>query len=146
MRLQKLTGTLQAVGSALLGAASHFGKTILLDTLTGSTYTLPPATGSGGRIKVFEKLSATSNSHVVKVANANDVMAGNISVTLGTGATPSHFPTVAASDTVTLNRTTSGGATNGGWMDFEDVAPNLWSVRGAVNGSGTLVTPFSATV
>jgi hypothetical protein len=146
MRLQKLTGILQAVGSALLGAASHFGKTVLLDTLTGSVYTLPPATGSGGKITVFEKLAATSNSHKVQVANANDVMAGNMGVTLGTGATPSNFPTVAASDTVTLNRTTSGGATNGGWMEFQDVAPNLWSVRGCVNGSGTLVTPFSAAV
>ena len=146
MRLQKLTGILQACGSALLGAASHFGKTILLDTLTGSVYTLPPATGSGGKILVFEKLAATSNSHIVKVANASDVMAGQIALTIAAGGAVSGFATVAASDTVTLNRTTTGGASNGGWLEFEDVAPNLWSVHGIVNASAAPATPFSAAV
>lgn len=144
MRLAKLTGTLVAVGSSLLGNASHFGKTILLDTLTGSVYTLPAASGTGGVIRVFEKLAATSNSHKVQVANTTDVMAGNIGIT--SAGTPGTFPTVAASDTVTLNRTTTGGATNGGWMEFVDSAPGLWSVKGFVNGSGAAATPFSAAV
>lgn len=145
MRLQRLTGTSVGVGSTYTAQAKDFGKTLLLDTLTGSVITLPPATGSGGRIRVFEKTAATSNSHIVKVANANDVMAGNMGVTLSTGV-GTNWPTVAASDTVTLNRTTTGGATNGGQMDFEDIAPNVWAVRGQVNGSGALATPFSATV
>jgi hypothetical protein len=146
MRLQKLTGTLVAVGSALLGAASHFGKTVLLDTLTGSTYTLPAATGSGGRIKVVERVAATSNSHIVKVANSVDVMVGQSIATIAAGGAASGFATVAASDTITLNRTTTGGASNGAHFDFEDVAPGIWAVRGVVNASATPATPFSATV
>lgn len=146
MRLQKLNPGLVAAGSTLaLSKALHDGKTILLDTLTGSVVTLPAATGSQCKIRVFEKLAATSNSHKVQVQNSTDVMAGNMGVTLSTGV-GTNWPTVAASDTVTLNRTTTGGATNGGHMEFEDIAPGVWSVRGQLNGSGVLVTPFSAAV
>jgi hypothetical protein len=145
MRLQKLTGNLVAAGAAYLAQAKDFGKTILLDTLAGSVVTLPPATGSGGRIRVFERVAATSAAHKVQVANGNDVMAGNLVIVASAG-TPLQFATVAASDTVTLNRTTSGGATNGAWMEFDDVAPNLWAVKGALNGSGVATTPFSAAV
>jgi hypothetical protein len=143
MRLQKLTGTLIAVGSALLGNTTHVGKTVLLDTLTGSVYTLPAAIGSGAIIRVFEKLAATSNSHKVQVANSVDVMAGTVIVS---GTTTVSFPTVAASDTITLNRTTTGGATNGAWFEFQDAAPGIWAVKGNANGSGAVATPFSAAV
>jgi acetamidase/formamidase len=146
MRIAKLNPGFVAAGSTLAASkALHDGKTILLDTLTGSVVTLPAATGSGCKIRVFEKIAATSNSHKVQVQNSTDVMAGNMGVTLSTGVGV-NFPTVAASDTVTLNRTTSGGATNGGHMDFEDIAAGIWSVRGQLNGSGVLVTPFSAAV
>lgn len=146
MRLQKLNPGLIAAGSAIsLSKALHDGKTILLDTLTGSTVTLPAATGSQCKIRVFEKIAATSNSHIVKVQNSVDVMAGMFDLSLTTGV-DALFPTVAASDTVTLNRTTTGGATNGGWMEFEDIAPGIWAIKGMANGSGVLVTPFSATV
>lgn len=146
MRLQRLTGTAVAAGSAYTAQAKDFGKIILLDTLSGSVVTLPPATGSGGRIKVFEKIAATSNSHKIQVANSNDVMAGNVALTIAAGGAASAFATVAASDTITLNRTTTGGASNGGWFEFEDVAPNLWAVKGVANASATPATPFSAAV
>jgi hypothetical protein len=144
MRLQKLNPGLVNAGSTLLLSKSlHDGKTILLDTLTGSVVTLPAATGSQCKIRVFEKTAATSNSHKMQVQNSTDVMAGNVIVS---GTTTVSFPTVAASDTITLNRTTTGGATNGGYFDFEDIAPGVWSIRGNANGSGAVATPFSAAV
>lgn len=144
MRLVKLNPGTVAAGSTLqLSKALHDGKTILLDTLTGSVVTLPPAVGTGARFRFFEKLAATSNSHIIKVQNAIDIMAGSIGVS---STVFNAFATGATSDTITLNRTTTGGATNGGYIDLEDVAPGVWSVRGIVNGSGTAATPFSATV
>jgi acetamidase/formamidase len=146
MRITRLNpGFVPAGSTLLLSKAIHDGKTVLLDTLTGSVVTLPKALGTGCKIRVFERIAATSNSHIVKVKDNVDVMAGNMGVTLASGV-GTNFPTVASSDTVTLNRTTTGGATNGGHMDFEDIAPGVWSVRGQVNGSGALATPFSATV
>jgi len=147
MRLQKLNPGFVAAGAAIsLSKALHDGKTILLDTLTGSVVTLPAATGSGCKIRVFEKLAATSNSHKIQVQNSTDVMAGSVCLTTAAGTTDGTFPTAATSDTITLNRTTTGGLTNGAWFDFEDVAAGLWSVRGCANGQATVVTPFSAAV
>ncbi len=144
MRWARLNTVAVNAGSALqLSKAIHDGKMIHLDTLTGSVVTLPPALGTGARFRIFERIAATSNSHIVKVQNSTDVMIGGISVG---GTTTVLFPTVAASDTVTLNRTTSGGATNGAYMEFEDVRPGFWSVVGQANGSGAVSTPFSATV
>jgi hypothetical protein len=144
MRLAKLNPGFVAAGSTLLlSKAIHDGKTILLDTLTGSVVTLPAALGTGCKIRVVERVAATSNSHKMQVANTTDVMAGNVIVS---GTTTVSFPTVAASDTITLNRTTTGGATNGGWFEFEDIAAGLWAVRGNANGSGAVATPFSAAV
>jgi hypothetical protein len=144
MRIRKAQPPIAAGAVLLLSRAVHAFREILLDTLTGSVVTLPPATGSGDEYYVYEKVAATSNSHIVKVNNSVDVMAGSIGIT--SAGTPGTFPTVAASDTVTLNRTTTGGATNGGWLAFTDIAAGIWQVRGFVNGSGVAATPFSATV
>lgn len=145
MRLQKLNPGVVAAGSTLsLSKALHDGKTILLDTAAGSTVTLPASAGTGAKFKFFESLAPTSNSHVIKVQNSTDVIQGTIAVAATAGGTA--FPTTSTSDTVTLNRTTTGGATRGATIEFEDVAVGVWSVKGYTNGSGTVATPFSATV
>ena len=144
MRLQKLNPGLVPAGSTIqLSKSLHDGKTIVLDTLTGSVVTLPAASGSQCKIRVFERIAATSNSHIMKVQNTTDIMIGGVVVG---GTTSVLFPTAATSDTITMNRTTTGGATNGAFFDFEDIAPGIWSVRGNANGSGAVATPFSATV
>jgi hypothetical protein len=144
MRLARLNpGYVVADAVMSLSKALHDGKTVLLSVLTGHTITLPPATGSGCKFNFLERVAATSGNNVIKVANTTDVMIGSVTVV---AAVSNSFPTVAASDTVTLNRGTQGGATNGGWLLVEDVAPGFWAVSGQVNGSGTPATPFGATV
>jgi hypothetical protein len=56
------------------------------------------------------------------------------------------WPTVAASDTITLNGTTSGGVSIGDYLILTDIATNQYTVSGMLNASGTEVTPFSAAV
>lgn len=137
-----------AAGSALtLTKETHSGKTILLDTLTGSVVTLPAANGSGARFAFFVSVLATSNSHIVKVANASDIMAGIIATLDSDLATVNMFGfrTGATSDTITLDRTNTGSVTVGEWLELEDIAANLWAVRGQLSGAAP-ATPFSATV
>jgi hypothetical protein len=50
------------------------------------------------------------------------------------------------SDTITLNRSTTGSVTVGEWIDVQDMAANVWSVRGMTSSTGTEATPFSAAV
>jgi hypothetical protein len=146
---------LDATESRLIPAGStlslveklHEGKTILLDTLAGSTVTLPASTGGGAKYRFAISIVPTSNSHIVKVQNSTDVMSGIILEAQdgGAGATLA-WQTAASSDTITLNRTTTGGTIKGEWIEVEDIAVGFWMVRGMLAGTGTEATPFSATV
>lgn len=144
-------GTIQqaavAAGSALtLTRDAHDGKTILLDTAAGSTVTLPASSGSGMRFRFVISVVPTSNSHIVKVANATDVMSGVIVTAQDAADTAVAWETASTSDTITLNRTTTGGTIIGEWVEIEDVVSGTWAVRGCTAATGTEATPFSATV
>ena len=136
-----------AGGSAItLDKDIHGGKTIQLDTAAGTTVTLPTSTGSGVRFYFCTSVIATSNSHVVKVGNATDVMTGSLNVVDNADGTCTAFGTVAASDTITLNRTTTGSVKIGEYFWVEDVKAGYWAVGGTVIGTGSEATPFSAAV
>jgi hypothetical protein len=67
------------VGATLSVTASGYaGRTMLLDTAAGSVVTLPAATGSGTKFRFLVSVIATSNSHIIKVANASDTMTGMV--------------------------------------------------------------------
>jgi hypothetical protein len=137
-----------AAGSTLtLTRNVHAGRTILLDTLTGSVVTLPAATGTGDVYRFVVSVAPTSNNHIVKVANASDTMIGNIPWASGAVIGTSIIGDAAAGtdDTITMNGTTTGGAV-GTWLDLTDVATNVWHVRGNASYSGTGAAIFSATV
>jgi len=150
MRLARLNPglvTLDAVMS--LSKAVHDGKTLLFTVLTGHTITLPPATGSGCKLRFSTKIAATSGSNIVKAQNSTDVMVGNLAISIAAGGALSAFqasPTLAGADTVTMNRTTTGGAVAGDWFTLEDVAPGIWQISGVLNGTATPATPFSSGV
>lgn len=130
------------------------GPILRLNSLTGLTATLPAATGTGDKFYFEVFLLATSNSYKIQVANASDYMMGVITgartdsgnAVLGFAAANSG--TVATnSDTVTLNRTTTGSVNVGEWLMFEDAATNVWQVRGVLSATGAaFATPFSAAV
>lgn len=136
-----------AAGSALtVTAASHAGRIIKLDTAAGSTCTLPAATGSGYSYTFVISVIATSNSHVVKVANSSDTMVGLISTLTDTGNAALIWKASGTDDTITLNRTTTGSTALGEYLVLTDFATNVWLVQGVTAASGTEATPFSATV
>lgn len=139
--------TYAAAGSTLTLTHADRGKTIYLDTAAGSTVTLPASTGSGDKFKFIVTVLATTNNHIVKVANSSDAMQGIIFSGDDTSANAQWFAAVAGtSDTITLNRSTTGSVTLGEWLEVEDIAVNKWQVRGFVTNTGTAATQFSATV
>lgn len=141
-----------AAGSTKTLTAADAGKIVKLDTLTGSVVTLPAATGTGNRFRFLVTVLATSNSHVVKVASAADFFVGMITGVSDDPATvkgwiAANSGTVGTnSDTVTLNRTTTGSVAVGEWIEVEDVATATFAIRGLIAQTGTEATPFSAGV
>lgn len=125
-------------------AASHSGRTVVLDRAAGQAVTLPAATGSGNYYRFFVATTITSNSTTIKVVG-DDVMAGAAIVANDTDASASIFETAADSDTITFNGTTTGGV-RGATVELQDVAADLWSVRIVGAATGSEATPFSATV
>ena len=115
---------------------------IPLNRAAGITVTLPAATGSQAVLRFVVGTSVTSNNNIIQVANATDVMAGTAGVSGLTGAV---FSTLPASDTITMNGSTTGGLA-GSFIELIDVAAGDWVVRAALVGSGTPATPFSAAV
>lgn len=132
--------------------SANNGQTINLDTAAGSVVTLPAASGSGIKFKFLVTVLATSASHKVQVANAADFMIGIIATMSDDPATVKAFAaansgTVATnSDTITLNRTTTGSTVVGEWIEVTDVAANTWAVNGLTASTGTEGTPFTAAV
>lgn len=142
-----------AAGATLaITQALHDAKVIKLDTLAGSVCTLPAATGSGMTVKFLVTVLATSNSHKIQVANAQDFMIGTINGVSDDPATvkgwiAANSGVVATnSDTITLNRTTTGSVSLGEWITVQDVAANTWAVEGGITQTGAEATPFSAAV
>jgi hypothetical protein len=135
-----------AGSSITLRSNVHAGKTIALDTAAGSTVILPASTGSGITYRVLVTVTATSNSHVIKVANATDEMRGFVIQDSDTATAPNTWWAADNDDTITLNRTTTGLAAQGEYFEFTDATVGHYFVRGFSQASGTEATPFSATV
>jgi len=142
--------TLTATGAITI--AAHSGRTLNMAEVGGdaaATFTLPAATGSGAVFKFVVGVVNTSN-YIIKVADATDTIDGMVIVqndsTAGGTASLIAWPTVAASDTITLDGTTTGGVQIGDYILLTDMIANQYVVSGMLNASGTEATPFSATV
>lgn len=125
--------------------AAHDSKIIVLNRAAGVTATLPAATGSGAVFRFSVGTAVTSNSYKVQVADNTDVMSGSLYMTDQAAGTGTEFSTVAASDTVTMNGSTTGGLA-GGLVTLVDVATNLYAIQGNLIATGAEATPFSAAV
>lgn len=129
-----------------LTAATHGERIVTLShTGAASTVTLPAATGTGNIYRFIVAAVNTSN-HVIKVANATDVMEGIAWMAADGGNTTVGWESGASDDTITLNGTTTGGAAIGDMVELIDYASGKWGVKAFLTGTGTEATPFSATV
>jgi hypothetical protein len=147
-----LFSTMENAGATkTLGAADN-SKVVAFDQAAGSVVTLPAATGSGARYRFYVKTLATSNSHIVYCNLANggggsDVFEGLIPGSrIDSGNAVLGFAAASTSNTITLNRTTTGSVSLGEWLEVEDVATNVWQVKGFLSATGAaFATPFSHT-
>jgi hypothetical protein len=94
----------------------------------------------------------TSGSLTAAVASATDFYRGFALFANDTDGSASNFETAntgtvaTESDTITLNRTTTGIGTIGDSIDFEDIATAVWAVHVRAQANGTEATPFTVAV
>lgn len=129
--------------SATLNVAYQEGTNINLSAAAGLTVTLPASSGSGAEYEFFVVTTVTSNSYVIQVANATDIIQGVLGV--ATDAAGVNVPTASTSDTITMNGSTTGGV-KGSYIKLVDASSGIWRVSGALVSTGVEATPFSAAV
>ena len=137
------------VATDAITIAEHAGRTLLLGEVGGNalvTLTLPDATGSGATYKFIVSVTNTSN-YVIAVPDAANTIDGVMLYLDEDGTAVTAFPTVPASDTITLNGTTTGGVL-GDYLEIVDIAADQYHVRGVmrVPAGSNPVTPFSEAV
>lgn len=137
-----------ACGAALtLTQALHDGKTILWDTAAGSIATLPAATGTGAIYRCVVSVLATSNNHEIKCAGTDEFVGTYGIIDSDTGDATILFAALVGDnfDRMVLNRTTTGIAGPGDWVEVQDIITGSWAIQGAATATGTVATPFIST-
>jgi len=151
-----------ADSSTSLTVASHAGRIVHNNAAGAVTYTLPAinansdsaVAGPGADLNNLSNIGATfeifasitkTGSLIVQVANANDVMVGGAKFIDDSSDNMVGFETVAASDTITLNGSTTGGVTFAK-IECTVLASGKWKVDVISGCTGTPATPFSAAV
>ena len=135
-------------GTLALTAAAHANRIVTLETLTGTTLTLPAATGTGDVYTVVIKTAETSNAHVVETTSTSEHMTGSVRGVDddGEGATGYQWNAETNDDTVTMDGTATGGKP-GDKLVFVDYEATNFTVEGSLTQSGASeATPFSAAV
>ena len=129
----------------------HAGRTLLLGEVGGNAnvvLTLPDATGSGNIYHFIVSVAmGGSTTYKIQAPDADNTFAGQVMYLDEDGTAVTSFPTVAASDTVTLNSGTQGGLI-GDTVTFIDIATDKYAVSGQmrVAAGANPATPFSADV
>ena len=153
---------IDADSSTSLTVATHAGRIVHNDAAGAVTYTLPAVNatadsavaGPGPDINNLNNVGATftiinsitkTGDLVVQVANSTDVMSGGAFFIDDSSDNVVGFETVAASDTITLNGTTTGGVTYAKIV-CTVLASGTWSVSVHTGCTGSPATCFSAAV
>jgi hypothetical protein len=153
---------IDADSSTSLTVATHAGRIVHNDAAGAVTYTLPAVNatadsgvaGPGPGLDNLSNVGATftiinsitkTGDLVVQVANSTDVMSGGAFYIDDTTDNVVGFETVAASDTITLNGTDTGGVTYAKIV-CTVLGTGLWSVSVHTGCTGTPATCFSAAV
>ena len=153
---------IDADSSTSLTVATHAGRIVHNDAAGAVTYTLPAvnatadsgisgpgpdlnnANNVGATFTIISSITKTGDL-VVQVANSTDVMSGGAFFIDDSSDNVVGFETVAASDTITLNGTTTGGVTYAKIV-CTVLASGTWSVSVHTGCTSTPATCFSAAV
>ena len=153
---------IDADSTIALTVATHAGRIVHNDAAGAVTYTLPAvnatadsevagpgpdlnnANNVGATFTILNSITKTGDL-IVQVANSTDVMSGGAFFIDDSSDNVVGFETVAASDTITLNGSTTGGVTYAKIV-CTVLGTGLWSVSVHTGCTGSPATCFSAAV
>jgi hypothetical protein len=155
-----LTGTLSVAGATTLDTVkfkrnvlASSGNTTMTTAMSGSVmlidgastdYALPAISASDVGMQFLFVSTIISTGTQTITAQAGDLLTGGVIVTAADTPTADSFvPDVSDDLILTINGTTTGGATVGSWVEYTAISATRWFVRGNLYGVATAATPFS---
>ena len=138
-------------GTDAVTEAEHAGRTLLLGEVGGNAnvvLTMPDATGSGNIYHFIVSVAmGGSTTYKIQAPDASNTFTGQILYLDEDGSAVTSFPTVATSDTITLNSGTQGGLV-GDTLTLIDIAADKYAISGnmRVSAGANPATPFTAAV
>lgn len=128
-------------GATATLTAAQSGSVCLFDRAAGIVYTLP-APAVGLQFTFIVTTTVTSNNAKVITDAGTTLLIGDLDLASSAPATTTFFGNGTTHIAVTQNGTTTGGII-GSMLTFTCVSSTIWNVSGAIQGSGTLATPFA---
>lgn len=140
--LRSKRSVLASSGNTTMTSAMS-GSVMLLDGAS-TDYALPAiGTGDVGMHFLFLSTIISTGTQTI-TAQAADLLTGGVVVTAADTPTADSFvPDVTDDLIITINGTTTGGATVGSWLELIAISATRWFVRGNLYGVATAATPFS---
>jgi len=137
-------GLVEGSGATVAITAAQSGKTFLFDRAAGIVYTLPVGTpGLKYNFETTVDLTAAAYAVLANVATAGDFFVGAVNGAIEAAATGEvHFADGTTHLGISSNSTTTGGLI-GGFLQFECIKANLWTVKGVLSCTATPATPFT---
>ena len=138
-------------GTDAVTESEHAGRTLLLGEVGGNAnvvLTMPDATGSGNIYHFIVSVAmGGSTTYKIQAPDASNTFTGQILYLDEDGSAVTSFPTVATSDTITLNSGTQGGLV-GDTLTLIDIAADKYAISGnmRVSAGANPATPFTAAV
>lgn len=120
--------------------ALHANKLITLNRATGVAVTLPAATGTGNKYRIFIGTTMSGGNTVITATGAH--LFGNAYVASDNATNVCLAFEAAGSTTMTLDGSTKGGV-KGDIIELEDVAASVMLIRATFRETGSEATPFA---
>lgn len=121
--------------------AAQSGSVVLLDRAAGTTVTLP-APSAGLNYTFVVKTTVTSGADKVITDATTTFIQGYLVVPVAAGTSTYFYGDGSTIRSINLNGSTTGGLL-GGSFSLVCIDGTQWQVQGAVEGSGTVATPFA---
>ena len=106
----------------------------------GPGYAPAGLNNQGATFKFFVQTASTTL--IITTSGTTDKLYGSAFIGIDTTATGKSFFPAATNAVITLNGTTAGGLV-GSYIELTVLSALAYMVKGTLNGSGTLITPFS---
>ena len=133
-------GRMLRVNGAAITLTLPLINAVAANASDGPGYAPAGLNNQGATFRFFVQTASTTL--IITTSGTTDKLYGSVFIGIDTTATGKSFFPAATNAVITLNGTTAGGLV-GSYIELTVLSALAYMVKGTLNGSGTLITPFS---